>query len=92
MTPDETWKLIEWYDRTRPVMIQHRDTGCEIEQFALSGMWVYANPDWLTHTAYRVKPQYSVKPNKPRLAYSAWFAGENGFTSAALKAVGLIDE
>ena len=113
MTPDETWKLIEWYDRTRPVMIQHRDTECEVEQMcARSGMWICANPDWLPHIEYRVKPkkpqigivrdqytgnyQFESVELTPEVRAVLKEAGlideEYRFTSAALKAVGLIDE
>ena len=61
MKPDETRELIEWFDRTRPVMEQHRDTGCEIEQLTRTGAWVMAKPGWVPYTEYRVKPQ---KPRK----------------------------
>ena len=95
MTPDETWKLIEWYDRTRPVMIQHRDTGCEIEQLTRTGAWVMAKPGWVPYTEYRVKPK------KPQIGIvHDQYTGNYQFESveltpevrAVLKEAGIIDE
>ena len=96
MTPEETGKFIEWLNLTWPVMIQHRDTGCEIEQMcARSGSWIMANPDWLPHTKYRVKPK------KPQIGIVRdQYTGNYKFEAveftpevrAVLKEAGLIDE